>query len=160
MEETLPLLYHGCKLVKDLEKNLPNLANNPAIILKSSEEIISVFSKIKEKISLEQMRSVVGESQGLQQLGHDIGVEIQHWLKTSGAVLSGLDQATPSVTFHEHVREHESSRMIKGMQLQQEEPGIGFRDIVGSSGVRASTEMQLLSNSSDSNRILSRQRKR
>ncbi|XP_073306731.1 WRKY transcription factor 55 [Primulina huaijiensis] len=163
MEETLPLLYHGCKLAKDLEKNLPNLVNNPEIILKSSEEIISVFSRIKDKISLEQMRGIVGESQELQQqLGHDIDVGIRQWLKSSGAVLSGLHQVTPGVTFHEHVLEHEStsSRMIKGMQLQKEEPDIGFRDIVESSGGRASGEMQLLINASDSNRILPRQRKR
>ncbi|KZV29300.1 WRKY transcription factor 55 [Dorcoceras hygrometricum] len=146
MEEALPLLYHGCKLAKDLEKSLQNSANNPEIILKSSEEIISIFSKIKEKISLEQTSINVG---------HDIGVGIQQWLKTSTVVLSGRDQPTPS---HDPMHGHKISRM-KGIQLPYEETGIGFKDIVQGSGGPAS-DKQLLINAPDSTVTLPKQRKR
>ncbi|XP_073128758.1 uncharacterized protein [Henckelia pumila] len=113
-----------------------------------------MFSKIKDKICREQM-STVGHSQELRQLGHDFGAEIQQLLKSSGAVLCGLDQATPSLMFHQLRHEHESGRMK--LVTQEEPAGIGFMDIVGSSSGRV---MQMSIKAPDSNRILSRQRKR
>ncbi|CAI9771405.1 unnamed protein product [Fraxinus pennsylvanica] len=79
MEENRALILYGCTLAKNLEENLPNLANQPDFILRSCDEIIRVFSSVKERLS----REVVHRQ-------FDLG--IQEWLR-SGAGTSTDNQA-------------------------------------------------------------------
>ncbi|XP_022890900.1 WRKY transcription factor 55-like [Olea europaea var. sylvestris] len=81
MEETMVLMLYGSKLAKDIEENLPNLCNQPDILVKSCDGIIGVFSNLKELLSHGHMIS--GGSNELQQTDN-IGAGIQEWLKTGG----------------------------------------------------------------------------
>ncbi|KAI4372880.1 hypothetical protein MLD38_011063 [Melastoma candidum] len=49
-DDTINLILHGCKLVKDLEVSLPNIANQPALLSKFCEDIIAVFFATKQRI--------------------------------------------------------------------------------------------------------------
>lgn len=69
MEENRGLILYGCTLAKNLEENLPNLANQPDFFLRSCDEIIRVFSNVKERLS----REVVPQP-------FDAG--IQEWLRS------------------------------------------------------------------------------
>lgn len=75
------LMLYGSKLAKDIEENLPNLCNQPDILVKSCDGIIGVFSNLKELLSHGHMIS--GGSHELQQTDN-IGAGIQEWLKTGG----------------------------------------------------------------------------
>ncbi|KAL1542050.1 DNA binding domain [Salvia divinorum] len=48
MEENL--ILYGCKLAKEMEQNLPMLANQPEALLASCEEIITIFNGVKERL--------------------------------------------------------------------------------------------------------------
>lgn len=51
MEEIFSLILNGCKLAKDLEANLPNIANQPETISRSCDEIIKSFCAAKERLN-------------------------------------------------------------------------------------------------------------
>ncbi|EYU20127.1 hypothetical protein ABFS82_06G056500 [Erythranthe guttata] len=91
MEENLvALVLYGCKLAKDLEQSLPVLANQPDILSLSCEEIVRVFSNVKDGLNSNQPSNLNSnlrrEQQQQQQLDHEdqIGAEIQEWLRTGG----------------------------------------------------------------------------
>ncbi|KAG9139505.1 hypothetical protein Leryth_024005 [Lithospermum erythrorhizon] len=52
MDETTALIYRGINLARELEENLPNLilANQPEVLLSKCEEIVRVFSNVKERL--------------------------------------------------------------------------------------------------------------
>jgi hypothetical protein len=51
MEEITSLfIQRGCKLARELDSNLPNLADQPNILSKSCDEIISAFRAAKERL--------------------------------------------------------------------------------------------------------------
>lgn len=51
MEEiTSLLIQRGCKLARELDSNLPNLADQPNILSKSCDEIINAFRAAKERL--------------------------------------------------------------------------------------------------------------
>ncbi|XP_047945827.1 WRKY transcription factor 55 [Salvia hispanica] len=52
------LILYGCKLAKDMEQNLPMLANQPEALLASCEEIISIFNGVKERLIVSQANSM------------------------------------------------------------------------------------------------------
>ncbi|KAI3793151.1 hypothetical protein L1987_35766 [Smallanthus sonchifolius] len=52
MEEVVSLICHGCKLVKDLQEILPNIANLPHVLTSSCDEISRVFGNVREHLSL------------------------------------------------------------------------------------------------------------
>lgn len=68
MDDSLEsMILRGCNLATILEQNLPILANQPDFLVKSCEEIVSVFSNVKERVLY------VGQM-GVQELhGFDIG---------------------------------------------------------------------------------------
>ncbi|CAI9091891.1 OLC1v1026999C1 [Oldenlandia corymbosa var. corymbosa] len=49
--ETITLITQGCKMAKDLEATLPNMATQHEYLLNSCNEIISVFIRAKERIN-------------------------------------------------------------------------------------------------------------
>lgn len=51
MEEIFSLILNGCKLAKDLEANLSNIANQPETISRSCDEIIKSFCAAKERLN-------------------------------------------------------------------------------------------------------------
>ncbi|XP_071707796.1 WRKY transcription factor 55-like [Rutidosis leptorrhynchoides] len=51
MEEIVSLILHGCKLVKNLEETLPNIANQPHVLINSCDDISRVFGNVREKLS-------------------------------------------------------------------------------------------------------------
>ncbi|KAL2558431.1 WRKY transcription factor 55 [Forsythia ovata] len=88
MEETILLIMYGCKLAKDLEESLPNLATQPDILRKSCDGIIGVFSNLKELLSHGNIN--FGEPHELQQTDN-IGAGIQEWLRTGGNIYQAMD---------------------------------------------------------------------
>ncbi|XP_011076813.1 WRKY transcription factor 55 [Sesamum indicum] len=92
MDEGLALVLYGCKLAKDLEQNLPHLARHPDTLLMSCEDIIRVFTNVKERLVSRGQTNVPRQPQELQRLDDDIGVGIQEWLR-SGMV---VEQEQPS----------------------------------------------------------------
>ncbi|XP_073131244.1 WRKY transcription factor 55-like [Henckelia pumila] len=51
MEESLEsMILHGSNLAQILEQNLPILANQPDILVKSCDEIVSVFRNVRERV--------------------------------------------------------------------------------------------------------------
>ncbi|KAL2541860.1 WRKY transcription factor 55 [Abeliophyllum distichum] len=88
MEETILLILYGCKLAKDLEESLPNLATQPDILRKSCDGIVRVFSNLKELLSNGHI--IFGESHELQQTDN-IGAGIQEWLTTGGNIYQAMD---------------------------------------------------------------------
>ncbi|KAM0023650.1 putative transcription factor WRKY family [Helianthus debilis subsp. tardiflorus] len=52
MEEVVALIFHGCKLVKDLEETLPNISNQPHFLISSCDEISRVFGNVREHLNL------------------------------------------------------------------------------------------------------------
>ncbi|KAJ8537185.1 hypothetical protein K7X08_035586 [Anisodus acutangulus] len=69
MDETIATILYGCKLGKEVEANLPNWANHPAIILSKTEEIIAVFNNVRERLMSHHHQQQV----------------VQEWLSSSAA---------------------------------------------------------------------------
>ncbi|KAK4433473.1 WRKY transcription factor 55 [Sesamum alatum] len=92
MEEGLALVLYGCKLAKDLEQNLPHLARQPDTLLVSCEDIIRVFSNVKERLVSRGQMNVPRQPQELQRLDDHIGVGVPEWLRTGMVV----EQEQPS----------------------------------------------------------------
>ncbi|XP_021904235.1 WRKY transcription factor 55 isoform X2 [Carica papaya] len=80
MEETISLIFHGLKKVKELELNLPNyLANQPPHLLSSSlEEIITIFVEAKERLVTSH------ESSSQRVAMQNIDASLQEWVIRSG----------------------------------------------------------------------------
>ncbi|EOY20176.1 hypothetical protein QUC31_005789 [Theobroma cacao] len=95
MEETFSLMLHGCKLAKDLESNLGNLANQPEILSKSCDDIVKVFAAAKERLNADQdpalftqlLRQSPSSSQQPQQ---STDPSLQEWLKY-GVITQAMD---------------------------------------------------------------------
>ncbi|XP_058111103.1 WRKY transcription factor 55 [Magnolia sinica] len=49
--EAIQLILHGCALAKDLESNLPTLANQPNFLSSSCKQIIRVFNKAMDLLN-------------------------------------------------------------------------------------------------------------
>ncbi|CAI9772157.1 unnamed protein product [Fraxinus pennsylvanica] len=79
MEETRGLILHGCKLAEVLEENLLNLANEPDFFLRSCDEIIGAFSRVKDRLSREVVH-------------RQFDIRTQEWLR-SGAGTSTDNRA-------------------------------------------------------------------
>lgn len=95
MEENLALALYGCKLAKDLENNLQMLGSQPDILLMSCEEILRVFSSIRDRIlsARGQISNLnlreADQDQGQQfDLDH-IGAGIPEWLRSGGTTTGG-----------------------------------------------------------------------
>lgn len=116
MEENRGLILYGCKLAKDLEENLPNLANHRDFFLRSCDEIIMAFSRVKERLSHEVFH---------RQL--DIG--IQEWLR-SGAGTSTDNQAMNLLNAQAILGHSSSSAFSHGLELIGHETA-GGRDLEG-----------------------------
>ncbi|KAL4576057.1 hypothetical protein LXL04_012145 [Taraxacum kok-saghyz] len=52
MEEIVSLIFHGRKLVKDLEEALPNIPNQPCLLISLCDEISRVFGDARDRLSL------------------------------------------------------------------------------------------------------------
>ncbi|XP_059627884.1 WRKY transcription factor 55-like [Cornus florida] len=88
MEEVISLVFQGCKLARDLESNLPNFANQPNILLKTCEEIITIFSAARDRLNAHNYPSSSSTShmmmfRGAGQESHEIGAGMQEWLRYS-----------------------------------------------------------------------------
>ncbi|XVF41239.1 hypothetical protein PTKIN_Ptkin01aG0264600 [Pterospermum kingtungense] len=98
MEEysTFSLILHGCKLAKDLESNLGNLANHdPETLSKSCDDIIKVFVAAKERLNAQDpasftthhlLREPHQSSSSQQQLQPQSDPGLQDWLKYGGII--------------------------------------------------------------------------
>lgn len=50
MEEAFSYVARGCRLARELEQNLPNLAKHPRMVAESCDEIMNVFGSAKERL--------------------------------------------------------------------------------------------------------------
>lgn len=87
MEEIISLLIQqGCKLARELESNLPNLADKPNMLSKSCEEIINAFRSAKERLhSSQEAHDPHMIFRQLQQAETQIETSLQGWKRPSTA---------------------------------------------------------------------------
>ncbi|XP_074354088.1 WRKY transcription factor 55-like isoform X3 [Apium graveolens] len=72
MEEIVSLIYNGCRLARDLEVNLPNLANQPEILWNNCHEIVRIFTDTRDRINAQ----FGGGNQS-----ENVGGAMQQWLQ-------------------------------------------------------------------------------
>lgn len=83
MEEMTSLLFQpGFKLVRELESNLPNLADQPNMLSKSCDEIVNAFRNAKEGLHLQMMFRQPQESQQ-QQRQPQTETSLEGWRRPS-----------------------------------------------------------------------------
>ncbi|KAL3622037.1 DNA binding domain [Castilleja foliolosa] len=88
MDENLAsFILYGCKLAKELEQNLPMLANQHDILLFSCEDIIRVFSNIRERLIISQQEQI---SVNLDNYHTDY-LERANVVRGMGPISSGLE---------------------------------------------------------------------
>ncbi|CAH1438826.1 unnamed protein product [Lactuca virosa] len=99
MEEIVSLIFHGRKLVKDLEEALPNIPNQPYLLISLCDEISRVFGDARERLSLVVQEYGHHEPPPTMEVGGGSG-SVPEWLRSS--------HATDMVILHcpEHVEEN------------------------------------------------------
>ncbi|XP_040999647.1 WRKY transcription factor 55-like [Juglans microcarpa x Juglans regia] len=83
------LIRHGCKVARELESNLPKLADHPNMLSKSCDEIIKAFGTAKERLYTQDSSTahdpghmyLLREPQESQQ--PKIEASLQGWLRSS-----------------------------------------------------------------------------
>lgn len=118
MEETIATILYGCTLSKEMESNLPNWANQRDVLLSKTEEIIAVFSNVKEKLIINE---VVQE--WLSTSGHPQALELFHAsdqtaTATTGVTVHGLPQGSDQ-TMVSHAA-HDSTRVAAASSSQRQ----------------------------------------
>ncbi|TKY73953.1 WRKY transcription factor 55 [Spatholobus suberectus] len=101
MEEVINSIRRACKLAQNLEQDLPNLANQPAVLSLSIDEISQAFSGAKEKLLLISRQNQPSESPTLVHETRQPQMDatlIQEWLRSSHAVT--MDQLFQMQQFH------------------------------------------------------------
>lgn len=73
MEEIVSLIYNGCRLARDLEVNLPNLANQPEILWNNCHEIVRIFTDTRDRIN--------AQFGGGNIQSENVGGAMQQWLQ-------------------------------------------------------------------------------
>ncbi|KVI09991.1 WRKY transcription factor 55-like [Cynara cardunculus var. scolymus] len=97
MEEIVSLIFHGGKLVKELEESLPNIANQPHVLISSCDEISRVFGNARERLTLAvQDYGTHHESLPQMEVG---GGSVPEWLRSSHAMDMGLHE---QLAHHQH----------------------------------------------------------
>ncbi|XAR66039.1 hypothetical protein NMG60_11012087 [Bertholletia excelsa] len=86
MEHINSLILRGCKLARDLESQLPNMVNQPDAVLKSCDNIISVFAEVRDLLNAR------GSSLGGTHEGAEVPGGFQEWLRYGCASAMGLLQ--------------------------------------------------------------------
>lgn len=95
MEEIVSLIFHGCKLVKNLEETLPNIANQPHILINSCDEISRVFGNVREQLSMAVQEYGHHEPPQGMEVG---GGSVPEWLRSSQAM---------DMVLHEQLAHHQ-----------------------------------------------------
>ncbi|VVA18545.1 PREDICTED: WRKY [Prunus dulcis] len=84
-ETTISLILHACKLARDLESNLPNLANQPNLLSNSLDEITRNFVTARERVC-GQDPSTSSSLHNMLTLAHQQQIrtsQVQEWLRSS-----------------------------------------------------------------------------
>ncbi|CAI9273863.1 unnamed protein product [Lactuca saligna] len=84
MEEIVSLIFHGRKLVKDLEEALPNIPNQPYLLISLCDEISRVFGDARERLSLVVQEYGHHEPPPTMEAGGGSGT-VPEWLRSSHA---------------------------------------------------------------------------
>ncbi|KAL2526846.1 WRKY transcription factor 55 [Abeliophyllum distichum] len=130
MEETRGSILYGCKLAKNLEENLPNLANQPDFFLRSCDEIIRVFSSIKERLSHE-----------VDHRQFDMGVGIQEWLRSAAGTSD--HQAMDLLHAQAILGQSSAYQDTHGLEFIGHEMGGGRNVEGGAEGLRGGTGLEI-----------------
>lgn len=83
MEEIASLIYNGCRVARDFEGNLPNLANQPEILWNNCDEIVRIFSDARDRINAQ----FGGGNQS-----ENVGGAMQEWLRYSPQLVQQQQQ--------------------------------------------------------------------
>ncbi|KAI6670247.1 hypothetical protein NL676_005132 [Syzygium grande] len=67
MDDIINLILRGCRLARELELNMPNMANQPNRLAISCEEIIQAFSAIREQLVHNPLDAGSGGYRGMQE---------------------------------------------------------------------------------------------
>ncbi|KAH0660528.1 hypothetical protein KY289_029276 [Solanum tuberosum] len=112
MEETIATILYGCTLSKEMEANLPNWANQRDVLLSKTEEIIAVFSNVKERLIINQQQEVVQE--WLSNSGHQQALELFHAADQNMLSDHTATAAATTMPFTVHGLPQESDQMMVG----------------------------------------------
>lgn len=77
-------ILQGCKIAKELESNLENLANRPNVLANYCEEIVKIFGGAKERL-LDQLKEFQEHQTNI-----DRG-SLQEWLRSSVCSTQAMD---------------------------------------------------------------------
>ncbi|KAK4363544.1 hypothetical protein RND71_018785 [Anisodus tanguticus] len=109
MDETIATVLYGCKLGKELEANLPSWANQPAVLLSKTEQILTVFNNVKERLMSHH------QQQQQQQV-------VQEWLSSSAAT---SHQALELFHVAENMLDHRGPAFaVHGMPPENDQMGL------------------------------------
>lgn len=95
MEEVINSIHYACELAKNLESDLPNLANQPATLSLSIDEIVKTLSSAKERLIIfsqhDQITSASHSFTPIMMMPHEMhqpqmdATPMQEWLRSSYA---------------------------------------------------------------------------
>ncbi|XP_030540382.2 WRKY transcription factor 55 [Rhodamnia argentea] len=112
MDDTINLIRRGCRLARELEINLPNMANQPSLLAISCEEIIQAFGVIRERLGRNPLDAGSGGYREMQEPRHSEvqagsgSNNIEEWLR-----LPGYAQAVSILQQSQHWAGTSGSRM-------------------------------------------------
>ncbi|XP_062157108.1 WRKY transcription factor 55 [Alnus glutinosa] len=161
MEEIASLfIQRGCKLARELDSNLPNLADQPNILSKSCDEIISAFRAAKERLH--------GSTQDTTSLSHMIFRQPQESQQpqTETSLKAGW-RSPPSYTqpimdmLQMQLQADRSPFKMRGLGSDGLVAGVGGREAEGSARSKSiGGEVQPMDASDSGNIVSSSQRQR
>ena len=117
MDEVISLAQHGCKLARELESNLHNLANQPNLLSISIDDILKTFTSARGKLlSPDQIQIISSLAQMLPQETQVGGNLLVHeWLR------SGLPQPSDLIQMQQQVQTAKvAAAAVGGMDFNQQ----------------------------------------
>lgn len=134
MEETRGIIRRGCILARELEENLENVANQPEILSRYCDEIVGVFSHVKNRIS-HANRELDDQFQLLNQADQVLQAQaaVQFFgSSSSGGAIGGGGVPTNDVVLaadQETVRDHDAAEF--SMRFGDEELQAAAMEVSG-----------------------------
>ncbi|KAJ0909540.1 putative transcription factor WRKY family [Helianthus annuus] len=108
MEEIASLLSFGCKLVKDLEETLPNMANQPHVLISSCDDISKVFGNVRDRLSM------AVQDYGNHEAQAGGGGSVSEWLRSSQTMnMQVLHEHEPVA---QHGQQHRFDQGVGGQE--------------------------------------------
>ncbi|OIV96879.1 hypothetical protein TanjilG_00461 [Lupinus angustifolius] len=131
MEHVITSIHHACALAQSLESGLPNLANQPARLCLSINEIVKTLSDAKERLMIlsQHDQTPLSSFAQLMMMPHEMhhqpqmdAISMQEWISCSYTQTTDqlLQAAMSSIPLD--VRTLPETKMIMGMEAMEASP--------------------------------------